>query len=334
MRMTNPIPKIVAVALIAVGAVVILAYYYVAAGGRLPFAGHLYTVTAEIQDPQGLLKHADVRAAGVKVGSVSEITNSSTQDGTIAQVQMQLDGGYAPIYRNATVLVRQKTLVGENYIEITRGTPSDGTVPDGGSLSLSHDLQSVPLDKILNALTPAVRRQTQVDLQSLGAGLDHQGRNLNEFLGALEPTVSNGGVVLGVLNAQRSQLADAVTQTGTVMQALANRTGDLRSLISSGEQTAVAVAARDQALSQSLVDLPATLAQARTSVSTLSSFSGVATPVIANLRVAVSKLHPVMVELKPTAAAAKTLFADLPAFLRVANPLLSNLKAFARAGGP
>jgi phospholipid/cholesterol/gamma-HCH transport system substrate-binding protein len=334
MRMTNPIPKIVAVALIAVGAVVILAYYYVAAGGRLPFAGHLYTVTAEIQDPQGLLKHADVRAAGVKVGSVSEITNSSAQDGTVAQVQMQLDRGYAPIYRNATVLVRQKTLVGENYIELTRGTPSDGTVSDGGSLPLSHDLQSVPLDKILNALTPAVRRQTQVDLQSLGAGLDHQGRNLNEFLGALQPTVSNGGVVLGVLNAQRSQLADAVAQTGTVMQALANRTADLRSLISAGEQTAVAVAARDQALSQSLVDLPATLAQARTSVSTLSSFSGVATPVIANLRVAVSKLHPVMVELKPTAAAAKTLFADLPAFLRVANPLLSNLKAFARAGGP
>jgi phospholipid/cholesterol/gamma-HCH transport system substrate-binding protein len=332
--MTNPIPKLVTVALIAVGAVLILGYYYVAAGGRLPFAGHLYTVTAEIQDSQGLLKHADVRAAGVKVGSVSEITNSSTQDGTIALVQMQLDGGYAPIYRNATVLIRQKTLVGENYIEITRGTPNDGTVPDGGRLPLSADLESVPLDKILNSLTPAVRRQTQIDLQSLGAGLDHQGQNLNEFLGALQPTVYNGGVVLGVLNAQRSQLADAVAQTGTVMQALANRTADLRTLIGSGEQTAVAVAARDQALSQSLIDLPATLAQARTSVSTLSSFSGVATPVIANLRVAVSKLHPVMVELKPTAAAAKTLFADLPTFLRAANPLLSNLKAFARAGGP
>jgi hypothetical protein len=55
--MTNPIPKLVTVALIAVGAVLILGYYYVAAGGRLPLAGHLYTVTAEIQDSQGLLKH-------------------------------------------------------------------------------------------------------------------------------------------------------------------------------------------------------------------------------------------------------------------------------------
>src|ERR1700692_3548795 len=118
MKVANPLPKVAAIALLLIGALVILAYYSQPAGGRLPFAGHLYTVTAEIQDPQGLLKHADVRAAGVKVGSVSEITHSSTQDGTVAQVQMQLDGGYAPIYRNATVLVRQKTLVGENYIEI------------------------------------------------------------------------------------------------------------------------------------------------------------------------------------------------------------------------
>jgi virulence factor Mce-like protein len=297
-------------------------------------AGHLYTVTAEVQDPQGLLKHADVRAAGVKVGSVSEITNTSAQSGTMTLVQMQLDGSYAPVYRNATVLVRQKTLVGENYIEITRGTPSRGKVSDGGSLPISQDLQSVPLDKILNALTPKVRRQTQADLQVLGAGLNHEGKNLNQFLGVLQPTVYNGGQVLGVLNSQRTQLADAVAQTGTVLQALANRTDDLRSLIRSGEQTAAAVAARDGALSQSLVDLPGTLAQARTSVAALSSFSADATPVIANLRVAVARLLPTMQALAPTAAAARTLFNDLPPFLRVANPLLTNLKALARVGKP
>ena len=164
-----------------------LAFYYVTAGGRLPLAGHLYTVTAQVQDPQGLLKHADVRAAGVKVGSVSNITNMATPTGTIAEVQMQLNGNYAPIYRNATVLVRQKTLVGENYIEITRGLPKYGQLPDGGALPLSHDLESVPLDKILNSLTAPVRREVQVDLQSLGGGLHHEGEHLNEFLSQLEP---------------------------------------------------------------------------------------------------------------------------------------------------
>lgn len=334
MKMSHPIPKMFAVFLVAVGAVLILAFYYVTAGGRLPFAAHMYTVTAEISDSQGLLKHADVRAAGVKVGTVSNITNTSTQDGTLALVQMQLNGGYAPIYKNATVLVRQKTLVGENYIEVTRGTPTMGKVPDGGSLPLSADLQSVPLDKILNALTPSVRKQIQADLGALGAGLQGEGTNLNDFLGALQPTVYNGGEVFGVLNDQKQEVADVVQQTGEVMQALANRTQQLQTLISSGENTAQAVAARDVALAQSLEDLPATLQQARTSVATLDSFSGLATPVISNLRVAVTKLDPVMTELKPTAAAAKTLFAELPGFLTVANPLLRNLKSFAAVAEP
>ena len=334
MKLSSPLKKIAAIAFVALGAIVILIYYYGAAGGRLPFASHLYTVSAELQDPQGLLKHADVRAAGVKVGSVSEITNTSTQTGTMAMVQMQLDNGYSPIYRNATVLVRQKTLVGENYIEITRGTPSAGKLPDGGSLPLSQDLESVPLDKILNALTPPVRKQLQTDLQSLGTGVNHEGQNLNEFLGALQPTVANGGQVFGALSAQKQEVADLVQQSGTVMQALANRTQDLRTLISSGEATAQAVAARDQSLARAFVDLPATLAQARTSIGVLNGFSAFATPTVSNLRVAVTKLGPVMTELKPTAAAARTLFDILPAFLHRANPLLANLKSFAQVAKP
>jgi ABC-type transporter Mla subunit MlaD len=268
------------------------------------------------------------------VGSVSNITNVATPQGTIADVQMQLDPNYAPIYKNATVLIRQKTLVGENYVQITRGLPPAGRVADGGTLRLSHDLESVPVDKILNALTPPVRSEVRTDLQSLGAGVNHEGTNLNQFLGALEPTVYNGGRVLQVLNGQRAQLANVVSQTATVMQAIANRTQDLRTLITAGMRTARAVANRDTALQQSLIQLPSTLAQARTSVTTLASFSGLATPVIANLRVALRNLGPVIHDLGPTAAAARRLFDDLPPFLQVANPLLTRLKSFSRSATP
>jgi virulence factor Mce-like protein len=335
MKVENPLPKILGIGLLLAGALIILAYYYVTAGGRLPLAGHLYTVTAQLQDPQGLLKHADVRAAGVKVGSVSNINNVATPTGMLTDVQMQLDNNYAPIYQDATVLVRQKTLVGENYIQITRGTPQRAArVQDGGKLAVSQDLESVPVDKVLGALTPDVRRRLRTDLQSLGAGLGHEGTHLNQFLGALQPTVYNGGAVLGVLNDQRAQLGNLVAQTGAVMQAIATRTQDLRSLITGGMQTAQAVASRDTALAQSLGDLPSTLVQARTSVATLATFSGLATPVIANLRDAVTNLEPVIRELEPTAASARRLFNDLPPFLRVANPLLRSLRSFSSASTP
>jgi len=333
-KVSNPAGKIIAILLLTLGAGVILAYYYVTAGGRLPLSGHLYTITAEVQDPQALLKHADVRAAGVKVGSVSNISNKVIGQDTIAMVQMQLNGAIAPVYKDATVLIRQKTLVGENFVEITRGHPQAGRVPDGGTLGLSQDLASVPLDEILNALTPAVRSEVRVDLQSLGAGVHHEGKHLNEFLGELQPTVYNGGVVFNVLGQQRAQVADVVAQTGTVMQALANRTQDLRTLVTATEQTAQAVASRDSALQASLIQLPPTLDQARTSVATLSGFAGLASPVISNLRVAVQNLGPVMRDLMPTAAAARRLFNDLPPFLKVDNPLLTSLTKFSSAAKP
>ena len=334
MKVANPIPKIIVLGLITLGALIILAYYYTTAGGRLPLAGHLYSVTAQISDPQELLKHADVRAAGVKVGSVNNITNSVEGGQTITQAQMQLNGSFAPIYKDATVLIRQKTLVGENYIELTRGHPSAGQVPDGSVLPLSHDLESVPLDKILNALTPPVRQQIRTDLQTLGTGLNHEGAHLNQFLGGLQPTVQNGGIVFGVLNEQRQQVADVIQQTGTLMQAFANRTQDLRTLITAAATTAQAVAARDSALEQSFAQLPPTLTQARTSVGILSGFAGSASPVISNLRVAMQNLQPVFAELQPTAVAARQLFDSIPPFLKVANPLLTTLKGFSRAATP
>jgi len=334
MKVANPLVKVFVIGLIAVGAAVILAYYYVTAGGRLPLAGHLYTVSAVLQDSQGLLKHADVRAAGVKVGTVSNITPTVTPHGTLATVQLQLNNNYAPVYNDATVLVRQKTLVGENYVEITRGHPQTGQLRDGATLSLSHDLESVPLDKILNSLDPTVRREVRADLQSLGAGLHHEGKHLNELLGALQPTIHNGGTVLNVLNGQRAQVATVISQTATVMQALANRTQDLRTLVTEARSTAQAVANRDRRLQQSLIELPSTLAQARTSVATLAGFAGPATPVIANLRAAVDNLGPVFRDLQPTAAAARRLFRDLPPFLRVADPLLSSLRKFSGAAQP
>jgi phospholipid/cholesterol/gamma-HCH transport system substrate-binding protein len=192
----------------------------------------------------------------------------------------------------------------------------------------------VPLDKVLNSLTAPVRREVQTDLRSLGAGLRGQGQNLNAFLGQLQPTVQNGDTVLRLLNAQRQQVAGVVQQTGTVMHALADRTAAVRALVTGGLQAAQAVAARDQALETGLSELPATLTQARTSVAKLGSFSSLATPVISDLRVAVTNLDPVIHELGPTATSARTLFADLPAFLRVANPLLTRLQAFSSQAAP
>jgi phospholipid/cholesterol/gamma-HCH transport system substrate-binding protein len=330
MKASNLGAKMVGLGLIALGAVIILAYYYGAAGGTLPFSGSKYAVSATVREPQGLQKHADVRASGVKVGSVDDIKPV----GSFAQVKLKLDKNVAPLYRDATVLVRQKTLVGENYIEISRGHARSGALPDGASLPLSQDQEAVPLDRILNSLDAKTRKHISATLQGLGASFSGRASDTNRLLAALRPTLTDGSQVTSILDSQRAQVTDIVDQAGTIFQAVSDRSSAMRSLITSAKSTAQAVAARDAALRESFAQFPSTLNQAKSSVAKLSRFSTRATPVVDELRSGLVALRPVLADLKPTADATKRLFDQLGPLLKVANPMLSRLRTFSDAAGP
>jgi phospholipid/cholesterol/gamma-HCH transport system substrate-binding protein len=334
MKVGNLGAKALGVGVIMFGAALILAYFYTAAGGKLRIGdGGVYKVSAVTQ-PQQILKHADVRRAGVKIGEVSNVTNRTTGNGTLAILEMELDEEHSPIYRNATVTVRQKTLVGENYVDLNPGNPAAGEVPKKSTLPLSQDQEVAPVDKILNALDEKTRKQISHNLQVLGAGWKGRSKDWNRLLGALKPTFADGGRVMGILEEQKEQVAALVDQTGTVLQAIANRTADMRTLVRSAKTAAEAVARRDSTLAEGLDEFPSTLRQARGSVAKLSGFASRATPVVGDLRVALRELQPVFTKLEPTARSTRQLFDELPPLLKVADPMLNRLRTFSGAAGP
>ena len=308
------------IALVVVATAIFL-FLYKLAGGQFP--GHNpYTARVVLSEPMNLVQNSDVRIAGVKIGEVDSIQN---HDG-LAEVTFELDS-HAPLYNDATVAVGTKTLVGESYLEITRGTPRTGTLRSGGLLPLRSAQESVPLDKIFDALDPAARAEVRQDLRGLGQGLNGRGTALNQMLGALYPTAQNGMTLMDVLAPERRELAALIDQTGTVMGAIGQRTTQLQSLITGAKATAVAVAARDDRVSAMFRKLPSTLDQARTTLTRLGSFSSGATPVFENLAVAAGALRPVIGELGPTAASARTLFVKLQPFLSAINPVIDELPA-------
>ena len=334
MRIQNLRYKSIALVALLAGAGIILAYYFKTAGGTLPLSRQAYLVHVNVADPQDLLVHADVTAAGIVVGSVGKIDNKLIGKTTYANVTLNLGKKIAPIYNNATYIIRQKTLVGENYLEISKGDPSSGQVPPGGTLAVSQDQDAVSLDKVLNSLDPATRNAVSANLRALGAGLDGQGSNLNALFGNLQPAIDNGTSVFSALNEQRRQVADVVQQAGVVFQAIANRTADLRELVTAGKATAVAVASRDNEFESVFNKLPGTLSQVRSTIADLSSFSRTASPVVGNLTVAMRDLHPVVNVLGPTALQTNSLLHKLPALIAQANPLLRNLNSFSANGQP
>lgn len=324
MVVQHPKAKIASLIAFTLGCLVVFVYLYQAAGGHLGF-GSRYTVSAVMPATFNLVPNSDVRAAGVKVGTVDSVTPA----GQNARVTFSIDthtGSFGPIYRNATTQVRIKTLVGESYLSLDPGTPSAGRLPNGGVLPPRQAAQAVPLERVLGMLDPSTRQAVRRNMVGLGAGLDGHGAQLNDLLGSLLPTVTSGNQLLGILVPERRQVASLIDDSGQVMQALGERTAQFQSLIVDAKATAQAVASRRAELRQTLDELPSTLAQARHTVGLLSGFSRGAVPVFSNLRIAAADLSPAIQQLEPTAADARVLFGALKPFLVALRPLVTQLR--------
>ena len=93
---------------------------------------------------------------------------------------------YAPIAKDARAILRQKTLLGETYVELTPGNKrAAGTVPDGGMLA---DAQRGQDGRSSTRSSRRSTRKTRASVPGLAAGLGQgdragHGRDLNDALG-------------------------------------------------------------------------------------------------------------------------------------------------------
>jgi phospholipid/cholesterol/gamma-HCH transport system substrate-binding protein len=204
----------------------------------------------------------------------------------------------------------------------------------GATLPVANSDPATTIDQILSTLDAPTRRALQQALRGLGAGVRGRGGDLNAILGDLEPTLQNTAAVTGVINQQHDVLGRILAQTSQLLQALADRSADVRTLATDARTTAVAVAARDSMLAATFHSLPGLLVQARSSLGRLQGFSGDALPVVHNLSILATDLGPVVRDLRPAAAAARGAVAQLMPFVRAANPLLGQLTPAARALSP
>lgn len=330
-------PMIVGLGLVIAGALFILTYYYQKAGGRLPLAGERYTFKIRVDEPQQLLKHADVRAAGVPVGEVNSIENETDPKTgqTLAVVELAIDEDkLEPVYRDAKFLVRQKTLVGENYVQVIQGSKTNDPIKEGEDLPLKPNTQEVvPLDRLLGMLDAKTRANVSKNFQTLGAGFDGRAKEFGQVLQSLQPLFNDGGRTIGILEDQKETVAEAIQATGIVTQAIADRGQDMQTLIRAAKRTSESVERRDGELKEFFAELPSTLAQARSTVTNLSGFSNRAVPTVASLRTGLTALKSPVQDLGPTATTTRTLFRELTPTLKVLEPVVDQLKPFAEAGG-
>src|SRR5664280_2233380 len=133
----------------------LLMFLWESFGGPLPLKPKGYRVTVSFPRTLALAEQSDVRISGVNVGHV--ISFGLGKDGR-THATLEVAGKYAPIRASTHAILRQKTLLGETYVQLIPESQGGRYLPDGGQLADSQVEPSVTLDDILSAFDAKTRR--------------------------------------------------------------------------------------------------------------------------------------------------------------------------------
>jgi phospholipid/cholesterol/gamma-HCH transport system substrate-binding protein len=327
------LPRIITMVVFSLSCIGLLLFLWLSFGGAIPLKPKGYEVHVLFPNATTLANEADVRMAGVTIGKVHDKTLD--KKGARTNVTLQIDPKYAPIPSNTRAILRQKTLLGETYVEFTPGTRGAKKLKDGGTLANSQVEPTVELDKILSIFNPSTKnafRQWVAESAQQISGTGAQ--DLNDALGNLAGFASNGQAVLQVLNAQSQAVKQMIANTGVVFGALNERQGQLRQLIVNSNQTFGALASESTALAETFHIFPTFLDESKTTLARLERFSKNTNPLVTNLKPVADQLTPTVRDLSTLAPHLTTLFRRLDPLITVGKRDLPDAERFLRGASP
>jgi phospholipid/cholesterol/gamma-HCH transport system substrate-binding protein len=311
----------------------ILIFLWLTFGGPIPLKPESYRFTVHIPEAATLAEEADVRMAGVNIGKVKGKELDAGAARTI--VEVELDDAYGPIAKDAKAILRQKTLLGETYLELTPGQRSSGTLDDGGRLANSRVEETVELDEIFSAFDPDTRQAFRDWVKELAGAIERGGaENLSDALGNFEGFAVDGAELLTILDEQGLALHRLVRNTGEVFGALNERQGALRELIVNAKRTFEATAARDQALAETIAIFPTFLDESRVTTARLEQFARATHPLVNDLKGPADDLAPTLRDLGDLGPDLERLFADLDPLVRAGRDGVPALQRTLREAEP
>ncbi len=352
--------NILVIVLFALSCFGLLLFLWDSFGGPVPLKPKGYRFTVDLSRTLALAEESDVRIRGVDVGHVVGLATHA--NGT-TDVTIEMDHQYAPISSADRMVLRQKTLLGETYLELLPpGAPGPGgteegqgqprgsglqnadavsspPIPDGGRLPATQVDPAVTLDDILYALNPKTRAAFKVWQQSQAAAINGRGEQINANIAELEPFVENANKLVAILASQEGAVTAVVHNAGVLFDALTERDNQFRGFIVNGERTFHALGASSAQWANAFRLLPTF---ERSGSATLREFDGLATaaspvleeakawereltPLLEGVQTFTPDLNNLLTNLGPFTSASKK---GLPAFERVLSsltPVLGNV---------
>lgn len=266
-----------------------------------------YALKVAMPNAIGVVAGTPVQIEGREVGRVSDVAAQGDQ----AVVTTAVDAAAAPLRSGTTVTVGARSVLGERYLEIQPGPPTNPALPSGTMIAAGST--QVVVEDLLEALDPATRAHLTSTVRQLDAALaPPTSKDLNDTLATAGPAVQALGQVLDAVGQDGPAIRSLLTNLHGVTQTLAYRRDGLSSTVSDLDTLTAAAAGRQRQLSNGIAELP----------STLDALQGV----LDRFPAATDQLVPLLDDLRPAADRLPSVAANLSPVLRDLRPTVALLR--------
>jgi phospholipid/cholesterol/gamma-HCH transport system substrate-binding protein len=288
----------------------ILAHERLSVPAWVPILGHeAFVLKGEFETAQAVTpgQGQSVTVAGAKIGEIASVELHNGR----ALVSMNLTPKYARyIYRNATALLRPKTGLKDETVEISPGTPATGRVPHGYTIPLAQTSPDGNLDEFLAALDADTRAYLQELLAGAGEGLNGNGANLSATFKRFDPLAREFQEIGSEVAKRQNYVDHGIHNFRLLMEALGSKDTKLAQSVASANAVFTTFSQEDRQVLETLRELPGVLKQAN------HGFGRLATAVRVTGRT-LHSLEPFATALAPAQRAARASF-------KQTTPILEN----------
>ncbi len=153
----------------------------------LPFVP-TYRISATVPNANTLVPGNEVRIGGVRVGTVETVEPVQQEGGpVVAKLDLTLNRDIAPLPDDSTLVIRSRSALGLKYLQITKGSSSQGFA-EGSTIPLSQaHPEPVEIDEVISTFNNPTRKAIQVNLREFGDTLAGRGGDLNQAIHDLRP---------------------------------------------------------------------------------------------------------------------------------------------------
>jgi phospholipid/cholesterol/gamma-HCH transport system substrate-binding protein len=285
-----------------------------------------YKLNVEFQTGQAVVpgQGQTINIAGVKVGDVQKVRLKNG----VAVVSVNMDKKYAPVYRNAHVLLRPKTGLKDMFLALDPGTKDAGALPSGGTIPVANTLPDVNPDEVLASLDGDTRDYLQILLSAGGEAFTdkpgHKGQasaDLRQTFKRFEPTNRDLAAIMSQIAQRKQNVKHVIHNFRLITDELARTDGTLGRFVESSNANFQAFAAQDANLREALGLLPDTLQVTERTLGKADKLGIVSKSAFQDLRPFARNLGPALRDVRP--------------FLRETTPVIKNqLRPFTRIARP